>query len=351
MAQTARLRRLDLRGVRFQNILGRSIIVFILSIGAILVLMPMAWMISSSLEAEGAAAQMPPQWIPRDPLTARIDGRQCYIYDIPVEGEVRRLAMTGKKGATGTFVNPDNPAETYQLPVAAGRRVSTIKLHWENYPKAMTKVPFGRYTVNSLRLVLFTTIGVLISCSLVAYGFARFRARGLNLLFLILLATIMLPPQVTLIPTFVLFQKIGWYDTLYPLIVPTFFANAWDVFLLRQYMMTIPLEMDDAARIDGCGPLGIYWHIILPSAMPALATVAIFHSLYSWNDFFGPLIYLRSRANYTVALGLQNFNSLYNQNSQLLMAASFVTMLPCVLIFFFAQRLFIQGIVISGVKG
>lgn len=351
MAQTIRLRRINWRGVKFQSMLIRAMIVAILAVGAVLVLMPMAWMLSTSLKAEGAASQMPPQWIPMDQLTVQIEGRDCYVYDIPVEGEMRRLALLKKKGAKGTFANPANLEETYDLPVGDGRRVSSIKLHWENYPQALTKVPFGRYTINSLRLVITTTIGVLLSCSLVAYGFARFRARGLNVLFLVLLGTIMLPPQVTLLPTFVLFQKIGWYDTLLPLIVPAFFANAWDVFLLRQYMLTIPLEMDDAARIDGCGPLGIFWHIIVPSSMPALATVAIFHSLYSWNEFFGPLIYLRSRENWTVPLGLQSFNSLYSRNLQLLMAASTVTMLPCVLIFFFAQRLFIQGIVISGIKG
>ena len=351
MRRSISLPTVNWRGVKFQSLLARAIIVVLLSIGAVFVLMPLGWMLSTSLKAEGAASQMPPQWIPRDQLTVEIEGRTCYIYDIPVEGEMRRLALLKKKGPTGTFVNPDDPAESYELPVGTGTRASVVKLHWENYPTALTKVPFGRYTLNSLRLVVTTTLGVLISCSLVAYGFARFRAPGLGILFLVLLGTIMLPPQVTLIPTFILFQKIGWYDTLYPLIVPAFFGNAWDVFLLRQYMMTIPLEMDDAARIDGCGPLGIYWHIILPNSMPALATVAIFHSLYAWNEFFGPLIYLRSRDNWTVTLGLQSFNSLYSRNLQLLMAASTVMMLPCVLIFFFAQRLFIQGIVISGIKG
>lgn len=352
MRQTMTASRINWRGTKFQSALIRTLIIAILSVGAILVLMPMVWMISNSLKLEGAAMQMPPQWIPMDQLTVEIDGKECYLYDIPVDGQVRRLAMLSKKGADGVFANPDNLAERYTLPVGQGRRVSEFKLHWENYPKAMTKVPFGRYTLNTLRLVIITTLGTLLSCSLVAYGFARFRARGLDILFLVLLATIMLPGQVTLIPTFVLFRFLNWYDTLLPLTVPAFFANAWDIFLLRQYMMTIPLELDDAARIDGCGPLSIFWHIIVPSSMPALATVAIFHTLYVWNDFFGPLIYLKSNSPYTtMALGLQAFNSLYNRNQQLLMAASTVAMLPCILIFFFAQRLFIQGIVISGVKG
>jgi multiple sugar transport system permease protein len=215
----------------------------------------------------------------------------------------------------------------------------------------MTTVPFGKYLQNTMLIVVTTTIGVLISSVLVAYGFSRFRAPGLNLFFLILLSTIMLPSQVTLIPTFVLFQRMGWYDTFLPLIVPAFFANAWNVFLLRQFFMSVPIEMDEAAKIDGASPIGVLWHILIPQAWPALATVAIFHFLWTWNDFFGPLIYIQSQDNWTVALGLQSFRALYTRNLTGLMAASTVTMLPCLLLFFFAQKLFIQGVVISGIKG
>ncbi len=354
MNRSTTMRRLSFSGMKVQSLLGRSVITLILGAGAILVMMPLVWMFSTSLKVPGSANSMPPQWIPRDQVTVQIEGTKCYVYDIPVDGQMRRLALLRKEGPIGTFVNPDNPAESYSLEVGTGTRASVFNLHWENYVTATTMVPFGRYVVNTLYTVVFGTIGVLFSCALVAYGFARFRAPGLGVMFLILLGTIMLPAQVTLIPAFVLFKTIGWYDTLYPLIVPTFFANAFDVFLLRQYMMTIPLELDDAARIDGCGPVGILWHVILPQSMPALATVAIFHSLYAWNDFFGPLVYLRGSGNSsstTVALGLQAFNALHSRQTQYLMAASTLMMLPCMLIFFFAQRLFIQGIVISGVKG
>lgn len=354
MNQSITIRKLSFKGMKIQSLLGRTVITLILGAGAILVMMPLAWMLSTSLKMPGSANSMPPQWIPRDQITVQIEGTKCYIYDIPVNGQMTRLALLRKEGATGTFVNPDNITERYELDVTTGTRASVVSFHWNNYVTATTMVPFGRYVMNSLYTVVFGTIGVIMSCSLVAYGFARFRAPGLSILFLVLLGTIMLPAQVTLIPTFVLFQKIGWYDTLQPLIIPTFFANAFDVFLLRQYMMTIPLELDDAARIDGCGPLGIFRHIIVPQSMPALATVAIFHSLYAWNDFFGPLIYLRGSGNSsstTVALGLQSFNALHTRQTQYLMAASTLMMLPCMLIFFFAQRLFIQGIVISGIKG
>ena len=171
------------------------------------------------------------------------------------------------------------------------------------------------------------------------------------ILFLLLLSTIMLPPQVTLIQTFIVFKKIGCYDTLLPLIVPAFFANAWDVFLLRQFFLCLPTELDDAARIDGCGPFGILWHIIIPQSYPVLATVTIFSILYAWNDFYAPLIYLQSQQHWTLALGLQSFNAVYTNQGNLLMAASTLMVIPPILMFFFAQKLFIQGVVISGIKG
>jgi len=339
------------KGMRFQKLLGQVIAVVFLTIGSIMVLIPLVWMLSTSLKSRSTSTEYPPKWIPMDAARMEIDGRDRFIYAIPVDGEVRELVLLNKKGPTGIFANPENLEETYELEVQTGERVCSVNFHWENFPKAMMQVPFGTYVKNSLIYVVVTTIGTVLSATIVAYGFARFRAKGLGILFLLLLSTIMLPPQVTLIPQFVLFSKFGWYDSLLPLLVPSFFANAWDVFLLRQYFMTVPLELDDAARIDGCGPLGILWHVVLPQAMPALATVAIFHSLWAWNDFYYPLIYLQSKDKFTVSLGLQQFNSVYSRNLPGLMAASTVTMLPTVIIFFFAQRLFIQGVVVSGIKG
>ncbi len=341
--------------LKLQTLLNKIAALILLSIGALLVLLPLIWMLSTSLKSKSATTTFPPQWIPRDEKRVQIEGRRCYVYVIPVEvdgqTEVRELALLRKKGQVGTFVNPDNPDERYDLPVQDGKRVAEVNFHWENYTRALTIAPFDRYLGNSLWFVGVSTVGTVISCTLVAYGFARFKSRGLDIWFLILLSTIMLPGQVTLIPTFILFQKMGWYDTLLPLIVPSFFANAWDVFLLRQYIMTIPLELDDAAKIDGCGPLRTLWHIILPQAAPALATVAIFHSLWAWNEFFLPLIYLQSPDKWTVSLGLQSFSAFHANNLNYLMAASTAALLPPVLIFFFAQRTFIQGVVITGVKG
>jgi multiple sugar transport system permease protein len=340
-----------LRGVKFQRLLGKTSALVLLSIGAVIVLMPLIWMLSTSLKSTSTSTEFPPKWIPRDAKKVVIDGRDRFVYSIFADGKMRELALLQKIGPTGIFVDPKDPDKQYELQVQDGTRIYTINFHWENYPEAMTTVPFGIYVTNSMIYVGVSTVGTVLSCTLVAYGFARFRAKGLGVLFLVLLATIMLPPQVTLIPQFVLFSKFGWYDTLYPLIVPAFFANGWDVFLLRQYFMTVPLDLDDAARIDGCGPLRILLYVILPQSLPALATVAIFHSLWAWNDFYYPLIYLQSKDRYTVSIGLQQFNSVYSRNLPGLMAASTVALIPTVLIFFFAQRLFIQGIVITGIKG
>ncbi len=339
-------------GQKFQKAFGKFLALLLLSLGSVLVLMPLVWMMSTALKTDDASTSFPPQWIPRDPRVVTIDGRPSFIYHFAdVEGQPRELALYKKQGKEGIFVNPDNPSEQYTLTVIEGKRVYDVRLHWENFPKAMTMVPFVRYIWNTLLIVVTTTIGVLISCILVAYGFARFRAPWIDVMFLILLSTIMLPGQVTLIPQFVLFQKMGWYNTFYPLIVPAFFANAWDVFLLRQFFMSIPLEMDDAAKIDGAGPLGTLIYIIIPQSWPAVATISIFHFLWAWNDFFGPLIYLQDKTKWTVSIGLQSFQAMYSRQVTSMMAAATVTMLPCLLLFFVAQRLFIQGVVISGIKG
>ena len=193
----------------------------------------------------------------------------------------------------------------------------------------------------------------LASCSIVAFGFARLRGKGRNVLFLVLLGTLMIPSQVTIVPAFLLFRTLGWYDTFLPLMVPAFFGNAFYIFLLRQYMMTISLELDDAAKIDGCNWPGIYWRIILPLSAPALIAVTIFDSLATWNDFFGPLIYISSESNKTLALGLASLQGyLYGYPQwHLMMAAAILVMLPCLVLFASLQRYFIGGIAMSGIKG
>ncbi|MDH7601653.1 MAG: carbohydrate ABC transporter permease [Armatimonadota bacterium] len=222
---------------------------------------------------------------------------------------------------------------------------------WSNYAKAFEKMPFALYTWNTVKITATCLVGQLLSCSLVAFGFARMRFPGRDILFIVLLSTMMLPAQVTMIPVFKIFATLGWYDTFLPLTVPAFFGSAFFVFLLRQYFMTIPHEMDEAARIDGASTWQVYWRVLLPQAKPALATVAIFSFMAHWNDFLGPLIYLSTPAKRTLALGLYAFQGQYSTDWNYLMAASTVVMLPLLILFFAAQKYFIQGVVISGVKG
>jgi len=223
--------------------------------------------------------------------------------------------------------------------------------HWENYGRALTTIPFAQYTWNTLRICVLTVLGTVVSCSLVAYSLAKLRWRGRDLVFASLIATMLLPGQVTMIPTFTIFRWLHWIGTPLPLIVPSFFGTAFSIFLLRQFFLTIPNELSDAARIDGCTEFGIYRLVILPLARPALVTVGLFAFIGAWNDFLGPLLYLNDERSYTLSMGLQRFVSQHGAEWALLMAASTVMTLPIVVLFFFAQRTFIQGVTLTGIKG
>jgi multiple sugar transport system permease protein len=223
--------------------------------------------------------------------------------------------------------------------------------HWENFSEAWKTIDFPRLLFNTAMLAIIGTLGTLLSCVLVAYGFSRFRFRGRNLLFLILLSTIFLPAAVTLIPTYTIFVKLGWVGTWLPLLVPAFFANAYDVFLLRQYFMTLPRELDDAAKIDGAGPLRILTSVILPQSWAVIVAVAVFHIVYTWNLYFEPLLYLSAKPDLQpIATGLARFNSIYSEQVELVQAATLMTIVIPMVIFFLCQRFFMRGIVITGVE-
>jgi len=269
----------------------RTLATVIALVGAVIILFPLAWMVSSSLKTKFGVFKIPPIWIPRDP-------------------------------------------------------------QWSNYYEALTFNPFHLYFKNTVFYAGTVTFGQLLSCSFIAFGFARLRAPGRDTLFAIMLSTMMLPSQVTIIPQYILFAKLRWLNSFKPLIVPSFFGSAYLIFLLRQFYMGISREIDDAARIDGCGYFSIWWRIILPLSKPALAAVAILTFMWHWNAYMGPLIYLNSNEQYTLSLGLHMFRAPFGGTAyHWLMAASVVTVLPCVVIFFIAQRYFIQGIVITGLKG
>ena len=275
---------------RLGNLLAKIVLYAVLIVGAVLVTIPFIWMISSSLKPQAQLVAFPPIWIP-DPIL------------------------------------------------------------WENYHKALTALPFGRFISNTLFIAVGATLGTLVSSSLGAYAFSRLRWRFRDTVFFLLLLTMMLPGQITMIPRFVLFARLGWVNTYLPLIVPAWFANPFFVFLIRQFFMGLPSELDDAARIDGASIFGIYWRIMLPLSKPVLATVALFAVQHHWNAFIGPLIYLHDLDKFTAAIGLRYFVTDTQVNYSLQMAASAAFSIPIIVLFFVGQRYFIQGIVFSGVKG
>lgn len=222
---------------------------------------------------------------------------------------------------------------------------------WGNYPEALSRFPFWLYLRNTLIVCTLTVLGTVLSSALPAYAFARLRFRGREGLFFLMLATIMLPAQVTLLPTFLLFRTLGWTGTLAPLIVPAFFGNPFSIFLLRQFFLTLPQELSDAARLDGCSEAAIFWRILLPLAKPAVATVGLFAFIGAWTDFQGPLVYLHDESQYTLALGLQAFLGRHESQWNLLMATSTVLTLPLVIVFLLVQKTFVRGIALTGLKG
>ncbi|MEH7178603.1 carbohydrate ABC transporter permease [Neobacillus vireti] len=241
------------------------------------------------------------------------------------------------------------PSEAYIMPPKLLPETFTL----DNFIQGWQYADFTIYTWNTILVTVLTTIGAVFSASFVAYGFARFKSRYNNLLFTIVLGTMMLPNQVLLIPTYILFSKLGWLDTLKPLIIPSYFGGgAFNIFLLRQFFKTIPIELDQAAKIDGANSFQIYYKILLPIIKPALMAVAVMSVAFHWNDFMTPLIYLNSDQNFTLALGLQFFKNSYGSSQvQMLMAVSLITVIPLLILFFIGQKYFVQGITMSGLKG
>lgn len=222
---------------------------------------------------------------------------------------------------------------------------------WHNYMDAIQAVPFMTYLGNTVVLCVLNVFAAVITSAIVAYGFARLKFRFRDTLFLIMLMTMALPSQVTMIPHFILFSELGWYGTLLPLIVPSFFGVPFYIFLMRQFFLTIPQELIEAARLEGASEWQIFWQVVLPLSKPALATCALFEFLVTWNDFFGPLLYLNDPSNYTLAYGLQQFLSAYGGQWAQLMAASTMFIAPVIILFFLTQKTFIQGIATTGTKG
>jgi multiple sugar transport system permease protein len=292
--------------------------------------------------------------LPSDPATFEFEGKTYDVYLVPIDGTTRELALVKKGRQQSEFVDPANPEAgriTWQGSWRTLGQPWQLSPTWSNYSDVWNLINFPRLLFNTVALAVISLVGTVGSCTLVAYGFARFRFPGRNLLFTLLIATIFLPGAVTLIPPYTIFTKLGWVGTWLPLLVPAFFANAYDVFLLRQYLLTIPREHDEAAMIDGAGPFRILRSVIVPQAWPALIAVSIFHFVYAWNDFFGPLIYLAGHDDLVpLQVGLARFNGIYYQNPAYIQAGTMMTLLIPVVLFVLFQRVFTRGIVITGVE-
>jgi multiple sugar transport system permease protein len=326
-------------------------------------LLPFLWMLITALKSSQDVFHTPPRWLPYDNVRVEVNGELLPLYNVQTENGQRQLAAVKIVEGVGTFVDPASPSQTFEYEIQQGavkiaEPVMEISFRWQNFPDAMNRgsrpsvgASFWVYFRNSLIIAFFAIVGTLFSNTPVAYAFARIKFPGRDLLFILVLATMMLPFQVTMIPLYLLFNNfLGWGDTFLPLIIPTFFANAYDVFLLRQFFRTIPEEMCDAARVDGASEWQIFTRIVLPLSVPVLATVTVFTFLWAWNDFTGPLLFLTSPRNFTMALGLQDFQSQRTMVWNQLMAASVVFTVPIIIAFFFAQKTFIQGIKLTGSK-
>jgi multiple sugar transport system permease protein len=307
-----------------------------------------------SLKTPDQLSETDSPFLPSLPQRFEQDGRQYDVYVVPLPEGDRALALVKPGRQQSDFIDPANPDAgtiTWGGSWRTLTRAWTLSPAFQNYADVWNLIDFPRLLFNTVAISLIGMVGVVVSCTLVAYGFARFRFPGRGLLFTILIATIFLPAAVTIIPTYTMFAKIGWVGTWLPLLVPTFFANAYDVFLIRQYMLTIPREMDEAASIDGAGPFRTLISVILPQAWPVIVAVAIFHLVYSWNDFFNPLIYLSTKPELQpLAVGLQRFNGIHYRNPAYVQAGTLMTMVIPVILFLIFQRVFIRGVVVTGVE-
>jgi multiple sugar transport system permease protein len=278
---------------------------------------------------------------------------QCAGFD-PASTATQNLAIVKKVRQESTFVDPANLGKgefICQVSWRALDRPWIFSPTWENYLTVWNTIDYLRLVGNTTFYAVVTMIGTVISCILVAFGFARFRFPGRDFLFIVLISTIFLPGTVTIIPTYTFFQRIGWVGTWLPLLIPHFFANAYNVFLFRQYFLTLPRELDESAMMDGASPLRVLWSIIIPQSYPVIIAVVVFHIVFAWNDYFGPLIYLSTaRQNWPISVALSTFNGIYGQQPQLIQAGALMAIILPMILFFVAQRFFVQGIVITGVE-
>ncbi len=342
------------------NALRQSILHTVLISGAILFCVPFAWLVVTSLKEDEDMSRFPPVWVPRQQVKVTIHGKDCGVSILNLNGQRLKVATLEEMETGDHRVQVLEPAsrrgEVLTVPGSQLQKVRVFAPKWENYWDALRFLPpetnYGLvFLWNTLWLSILSIIGTVLSSSLVAFAFSRLRWPGRDIWFVVLLATMMVPGAVTMLPVFVIFRALGWVDTLRPLWVPAFFGSAFNIFLLRQFFMTIPMDLEDAAKIDGCSYFGIYWRIMLPLIKPALAAVTIWTFMGAWNNFMGPLIYISSPEKMPLAYALQLFQSQHGGEPGMLMAAATMVMLPVLVLFFFTQRYFIEGVTLTGIKG
>jgi len=342
-------------GWRRQRFWSQAVAYALLLLGTAAYLTPFLWMISASLKSYETVFEFPPTLLPKQVRTTRLHGQILKLATYsPPEGKPVRVAVLKADAGLLTMEILEGPrkGETVKDSQSVAKYDTVILPRWQNYPEAWTTMPFNRFLLNTLIISLFGIIGQVLSASFVAYSFARLRWPGRDLVFMLVLATVMLPTHITLIPQYVIFRAFGWIDTFLPLVVPSYLGgSAVYIFLLRQFFLTIPLELDEAARIDGASSFTVWTRVMLPLSKPILATVAVFSFVHFWNDFMGPLIYLNSTKKLTLAVGLRVFQGVYGTYMHLLMAVATVALIPILIIFFFAQRQFVRSIVLTGIKG
>ncbi len=341
--------------VQLRNFALKAIVTLIAFIAAMMFLLPFGNMALMSVKSQDmiVASAAGPIW-PMAPEKFTYEGKDYDVLKVPFEdGTVRELALITKGRQSNEFIDPLAP-EAGMIPWEGNWRglepVSTIQPRFENYVEAWNLLDFPKLFRNTMVIAIGGMIGTLLSSIAVAYAFARFPIPGKNIMFIILIGTIILPGQVTLIPTYAFFASIGWTGSWLPLIVPHFFANAYNVFLLRQFFMTLPKELDEAAIIDGANPFQILTRIIIPQSLPAIVAVSLFHFVFAIRDYFGPLIYLQGQPDLIpISVGVQVFNYQYGPRPELVQATSLMAMALPLILFFIAQRFFIQGVVVTGV--
>jgi multiple sugar transport system permease protein len=318
-------------------------------------LSPFGYMTVTALKDRPMITEADSPILPFKPATFTYQGEEYPVLLVPDEdGGMREWAIIQKGREESTFIDPRNPeAGPIQWTgkwrtLEPSRELSPV---WENFSYAWDELDMPIVLRNTLLIAILGVLGTTVSCTLVAYGFTRFRIPGKSILFMILVSTMILPAFVTIVPTYILFERIGWMGTMLPLIVPHFFANAYNVFVLRQYFLTIPREMDEAAMIDGAGPIRTLTSVILPQSIPALIAVGIFHFMWSWNDFFGPLLYLSTEQELQpISIAIQGFNARFSARPHLVQSSALLGLLLPVFLFFVAQRVFIRGVVFTGVE-